>query len=171
MSVDWKKLEGQVVNNMFPLRRLLASTSYSGVFLTQSVHEQPKNLAIKFISAGAKTDSQLSLLLRASKLDHPHVLRLLPGARHKLGDMELVFVVMEYAEEDLGRILPNRVLAANEAREMLGPLLEALRYIHSKGFAHGHIKPSNITAIGNQLKLSSDTGCPFWRSAACASPG
>jgi hypothetical protein len=56
MSVDWKKFQGQVVNNMFPLRRLLANTSYSGVFLTQSAHEQPKNLAIKFISAGAKAD-------------------------------------------------------------------------------------------------------------------
>jgi hypothetical protein len=161
MRVDWKKFEGQVVNNMFPLRRYLASTSYSGVFLTQSAHEQPKNLAIKFISAGAKADSQLSLLLRASKLDHPTVLRLLPGGRHKLGDMDLVFVVMEYAEEDLGRTLPNRPLAANEAREMLGPLLGALRYIHGKGFAHGHIKPSNIMAIGNQLKLSSDAVVPF----------
>jgi len=71
-------------------------------------------------------------LLRASKLDHPTVVRLLPGGRHKLGDMDLViWWVMEYAEEDLGRTLPNRPLAANEAREMLGPLLEGTS-LHSR---------------------------------------
>jgi hypothetical protein len=44
---------------------------------------------------------------------------------------------------------------------MLGPLLDALSHIHSKGFAHSHIKPSNIMAIGKQLKLSSDTVLPL----------
>jgi serine/threonine protein kinase len=68
---------------------------------------------------------------------------------------------MEYAEKDLGQGLPDRPLSENEASEMLGPLLDALSYIHSKGFAHSHIKPSNIMAVGNQLKLSSDSVLPL----------
>jgi serine/threonine protein kinase len=75
--------------------------------------------------------------------------------------MDLVFVVMEYAEEDLGRVLHDRPFTANETREMLGPLLDALSRIHSQGLAHSHIKPSNIMAIGNQLKLSIDTVLPL----------
>ncbi len=75
--------------------------------------------------------------------------------------MDLVFVVMEYAEEDLGRVLPERGFTANETREVLGPLLDALSHHHSQGLAHSHIKPSNIVAIGNQLKLSSDTVLPL----------
>jgi eukaryotic-like serine/threonine-protein kinase len=161
MRDDWKKLEGHVVNKMFPLRKFLGSTSHSGVFLTQSGHEPPKSLAIKFISGGAKADSQVSLLQRASKLSHPHLLRLLPGGRCQLAGMDLVFVVMEYAEEDLGRVLHDRPFTANETREMLGPLLDALSYMHSQGLAHSHIKPSNIMAIGNQLKLSIDTVLPL----------
>ncbi len=39
---------------------------------------------------------------------------------------------------------------------MLPPLLDALTYLHSKGFVHSRIKPSNILAVGDQLKLSSD---------------
>ena len=161
MREDWKKFEGRVVNNMLPLRRLLESTRYSAVFLTQSGHDQPKNLAIKFIRAGARADSQTSLWYRASKLNHPNLLRLLPGGHCKLGGMDLIFVVMEYAEQNLGRVLPNRPLTANETREMLRPLLGALSYIHSEGLAHTHIKPSNIMAIGKQLKLSCDTVLAF----------
>jgi len=161
MRDDWKKLEGHVVNKMFPLRKFLGSTSHSAVFLTQSGHEPPKNLAIKFMSGGAKADSQVSLLLRASKLNHPNLLRLLPGGRCQLAGMDLVFVVMEYAEEDLGRVLPERTFTAKETREVLGPLLDALSHLHSQGLAHSHIKPSNIMAIGNQLKLSSDTVLPL----------
>jgi Protein kinase domain len=160
MSVDWKKFEGHVVNKMFPLRKFLGSTSHSAVFLTQSGHEPPKNLAIKFMSGGAKADSQVSLLLRASKLKHPNLLGLLPGGRCQLADMDLVFLLMQYAEQDLGRVLSNRPLTEKEARETLGPLLDALSYIHSNGFAHSHIKPSNIMAIDDQFKLACDTVLP-----------
>jgi protein TonB len=39
---------------------------------------------------------------------------------------------------------------------MLPPVLRALQFVHDKGFVHGHIHPSNILAIGDQVKLSSD---------------
>src|SRR5205823_1244835 len=161
MRDDWKKFEGHVLNEKFRLQRFLGSTSYGAVFLTQSPPPQPKNLAIKFITSGGNADFQASLLDRVSKLSHPNLLRLLPGARCRLADMDLLFVLMEYAEEDLGRGLHKHPLGEKEAREMLGPLLDALGYIHSKGLAHSHIKPSNVMAIDNQLKLSSDTALPL----------
>ena len=161
MTDEWKKFEGHVLNNKFPLQKLLGSTSYSAVFLTQSPPPQPKTLAIKFISSSAKADFQTSVLLSASKLRHPSLLRLLPGGRCQLAGADLVFVLMEYAEEDLGQVLPYRPLREKEAREILGTLLDALSYIHSKGFAHAHIKPSNIMAVDGQLKLSSDTALPL----------
>ena len=139
MRDDWKKFEGEVVNKLFPLRRFLGSTSHSAVFLTQSGHAQPKNLAIKFVSAGANADSQVSLLHRASKLSHPNLLGLLPGGRCRLADMDLVFVVMVYVEENLGQELPNRTFTAKESPELLAPLLDALSHIHSQGLAHSHI--------------------------------
>jgi len=157
MRDDWKKFEGQVLNEKFPLQKFLGGTSYGAVFLTQSPPPQPRNIAIKFITSGANADSQAALLDRVSKLSHPNLLRQLPGGRCRLADMDLVFALVEYAEEDLGRGLRDHALGEKEAREMLPPLLDALSYMHSKGFAHSHIKPSNIMTIGNQLKLSSDT--------------
>jgi len=43
---------------------------------------------------------------------------------------------------------------------MLRPVLDALAYIHNRGFVHGHIKPSNILASGDRVKLSADRACP-----------
>ena len=31
---------------------------------------------------------------------------------------------------------------------MLGPLIDALSYLHGEGFVHGHLKPNNILVDG-----------------------
>jgi TonB family protein len=64
--------------------------------------------------------------------------------------------VTEYAEENLAEILPDRPLTPAETGEMLGPLLDALTYLHGKGFAHGRVKPSNILVVNDRVKLSWD---------------
>ena len=40
---------------------------------------------------------------------------------------------------------------------MVLPVLDALNYLHTKGFVHGRLKPANILAIADQVKLSSDS--------------
>jgi hypothetical protein len=47
-------------------------------------------------------------------------------AAARLGNMGLIYVVMEYAEENLSQILPHRPLTPAEAREVLEPVLDAL---------------------------------------------
>jgi serine/threonine protein kinase len=161
MIDDWKKCEGQVVNNKYPLKRFLGSTKHSAVFFTQYGKLQPKNAAIKFLSAGAKADSQVSLWTRAAQLSHLSLLRLLNAGRCQLAGMDLVYVVMDYASENLGQVLPGRTLTTEETRQMLARLLDVLVYLHSKGFAHSHVKPSNVLAIGDQIKIASDTLLPL----------
>ena len=67
---------------------------------------------------------------------------------------------MEYAEEDLSQILPQRALTPAEANDLLPPLLDAVAFLHGNGFVHGGLKPSNILAVGDQLKLASDHIAP-----------
>lgn len=160
MRFSWKQYEGQVINNTFFLQQYLSGSNDSAVFLTQLAGPQSSKAAIKFILEGSSADQQLSLWRRASKLAHPNLLRLYQGGRCRLGDMDLLYVVMEYAEEDLSQVLPQRALTAAEARDMLGPVMGALADLHAQGLVHSHLKPSNILATSDQVKLSTDAVYP-----------
>src|SRR6266849_1314170 len=158
MAVTWKQFEGQIVDDEFPLEQLLASSEHSAVFLTQYGDSQPQKAAIKLIHAEPATaELLLSRWRLAAQLSHPNLLRLLDFGRCCLEDANFLYVVMEFAEEDLSQILPQRPLTPAETRDVLEPVLDVLVYLHGKGLIHGHLKPSNILATSDQLKLSSDT--------------
>ena len=156
MSESWKQWEGQIVDARFLLRRYLGGSEHSAVFLTER-GIPPQKVAIKFVQFD-ELDAELQLFRwkHAAKLSHPHLLRLYESGRCHLGDFDLLYVVMEYAEENLSQFLPQRPLTPAEARDVLTPTLQALAFLHGEGLVHGHVRPSNILAIEDQLKLSSD---------------
>ena len=157
MGRDWKQWEGRIVNS-FPLRQYLGGSDRSAVFLTERRGRDPQRAAIKLIAVNpANTANQLAQWEFAAKLSHPHLLRLFETGSCQLDSVVLLYVVMEYAEENLGQILPQRPLTPEEARDLLEPALDALAFIHGKGLVHGRLKPSNVMAAQDQLKLSSDS--------------
>jgi serine/threonine protein kinase len=93
---------------------------------------------------------------RAAQLAHPGLTRIFDGGTCRLDDLEVEYVVMEYAEENLADVLSQRPLEAGEAREMLEPLLDTLAGVHAHGYVLGHLKPSNILSVGDQVKLAGD---------------
>lgn len=158
MTEGSKQWEGQIVEGIFPLRQYLGGTDHSAVFLTEYGEGEPRKAAIKLVPADAATaDSQLANWNFAGQLSHPNLLRILRAGRCHLASNNLLYLVMEYAEENLSEILPQRALTPEETRDMLCPVLDALEYLHGKGFVHGDLKPANILASRDQLKLSSDT--------------
>jgi TonB family protein len=176
----WRKWEGRVVNEKFPLRQWLGGSDHSAVFLTARDGTGSQRAVIKLIPVEAlhrekqdkenvEEDAQLSGWADAAKLSHPHLIRLFECGRCQVDGTRLLYVVTEYAEENLAEILPLRPLSRDEAFEMLRPTAEALASLHQAGFAHGGIKPSNIMAVDNQLKISTDglrrTGeHSYWRT-------
>jgi TonB family protein len=158
MSDSWKECEGQVVNGEFPLVQHLGGSDHSVVFLTQRGKNKAEKAAIKFIQADpANAELQLSRWNQASQTSHPNLIKQFETGRCHLAGMDLLYVVMEYAQENLAQFLPERALSPAETRDMLEPFLETLTHLHGKGFVHGRIKPGNILAIDDQLKLSSDS--------------
>ncbi len=158
MSETWKRWEGQIVNGEFPLLRYLGGANHSAVFLTERRAGTLQKAAIKLILADPKgSESQLRRWEQSAKLVHPHLIRLFETGRCELEGTLLLYVVIEAAEEDLSQILPERPLSPAEVREMLPPVLDALAHIHGKGMVHGRLRPSNILAAGDQVKVSGDT--------------
>lgn len=158
MADFWKRCEGRMIEGKYPLQQFLGGTPSSGVFLTGRGGAPAEKAVIKFILAHPGTAKlHLSQWARAARLSHPNLLQLLDSGRCGLDGRDLLYVVFEYAEENLSQILPERALTAEEAREMVVPVTEALIYLHGQGLAHGHLKPSNVHAIGEQIKLSVDS--------------
>jgi serine/threonine-protein kinase len=161
---SWKRSEGRVVAERFQLLSYLAGSDDSAVFLTslQMAGGKSKEAAIKLMYAAASdAEKQLAVLKSARELNHPNLIRVFEVGRCEIAGRQLLYVVQEYAEENLSQVLPERALTPEEVREMLPPILDALQYLHGKGFAHGHLQPSNILAIADQVKLSSDALVPL----------
>jgi len=162
MADAWTEWNGHVINGEFELKKCLSGSELSAVFLTEDHGQEPQPAAIKLIAANpADAELQLTRWGLAQKVPHPHLLRILHTGRRRLtiDSHELVFAVMEYAEENLAEILALRPLTPQETREMLEPTLDALSWLHSRGFVHGHLKPANVLAEHDQLKLASDGIC------------
>jgi TonB family protein len=143
-----KEWEGREVDGL-RFGPCLGSSGLSAVFRTDRG-------VIKLLRVDP-VERQFSVLERVMALSHPHLARVLAAGRCGTG---LLYVLTEYAEEDLAQVLPVRALSVTETREMLDPILTALSYLHGHGFVHGRLKPSNVWVVDGKLKLSSDILVP-----------
>jgi TonB family protein len=173
MNENFERWEGRTVDGKFPLQTYLGGSDHSAAYLTlrQGSAGDSEKAVVKLIPAdAADAEKQLLRWKAASGLSHPNLIRIFEAGRSELDGSQLLYVVEEYAEESLSQILPERALTAEETRGMLLPLLRALQYVHDRGFVHGHIQPSNILAVADQVKLSSDslTGVDDGRRSARA---
>jgi TonB family protein len=164
-TIRSKEWEGRTISGQFPLRQWLGSSDHSSVFLSDRAGQRA---AIKLIPAGsgAQTEQRLALWRKAAALSHPNLIRVFESGHTQIDGHGVLYVVMEFADEDLSQILPQRPLAPGEVTQLLPPLLGALSYLHKQGFLHGRITPSNVLASGDQLKLSTDQVLPASASAS-----
>ena len=155
-KVDWKQWEGDIAGGEFPLEQFLGSTGGSAVFRTRTLAGEA---AIKLVPS-SKPWSLVDEWNRAGALDHPHLLRILKTGTWRKGNVPLAYLVMEYADEQLGTVLEERALSGEEARETFLPVAETLAFLHGRGLAHGRVKARNILAVKDLLKLSSESVAP-----------
>ncbi|HLY41743.1 MAG TPA: protein kinase [Terracidiphilus sp.] len=152
IRAEW---EGRLIDGRFPLLEWLGGSEDRGVFLT--VLKGIQRAAIKlFLAEDEQADAHLAQWQTTKSLSHPHLAPVLEFGRCSIEGTELVFVVTELAERVLSQFIQDRPLKITEARDILEPTLDALDYLHEKGFVHGHIKPSNILIVGGELKISGD---------------
>jgi TonB family protein len=167
MNEGWAKWEKQVINGVFPLRRSVSFSDHSAVFLTEYKAGNLPNALLKLVPAiPTLKDAQLAHWSAAATLAHPHLVPILETGRCQLGGLQFLFVVMEYAEVTLARLLTQRALTPDVLRKGMRPILTSLAFLHRKQLVHGSLKPSNILLVNQQLKLASDTVRPTGESAA-----
>jgi TonB family protein len=166
MAEGWKVWEGTTVDGRFCLEEYMGGSGHSAVFRTQFENSPA---VIKFVPPSAPFVALANTSWdSAARLSHPHLLQLIRHGRCRLGDRELLYVVLEAADEDLAQAVKDQALPPEEVQEFLPAVLEALDYLHRAGFAHAALKPSNILAVRDQLKLSPDAIRPLGTSGSGA---
>src|ERR1039458_4275158 len=163
---DWV---GSLAGGKFPLLQWIGGSEAAGVFLTER-NEPAGKAIIKLIPAEAEdAEARVSAWEAATALSHPNLIEIYAHGRCEIDGAQCLYVVTEFADEVLAEILKERPLTPEETRELLGPALDALSYLHGQGLVHSRLKPSNIVAAGDRLKLSTDglsfAGAPIRPSA------
>jgi TonB family protein len=149
-------LVGYLVGGRFTLLRWLGCSRGVETYLTE-FGDPSQRATVKLVPAGSSdAEVRMAAWLAATNLSHPNLMKVYASGRCEVDSTAMLYVVTEYADEVLAEIIPERALAPHEAREILGPAVDALAYLHAKGFVHGRLKPSNIMAVGDRLKLSTD---------------
>lgn len=106
-------------------------------------------------------------LLLSSELTHRHLAKVLD-----LGDVESgIYIATELlAGTSLQRLIAERQeLAIVQKLGILAQVCEGLGFAHSRGIAHGAVKPSNIIADHNNDVTILDLGTAKWQSFILAS--
>lgn len=171
MTTDlWRQCEGALVDGRYPLLRRLGNSAHGAAFASESGDGGKQ--VVKLIEAGdCRPETLLANWSAISKLSDPHLTRLLESGRCEIAGTQFVYAVMEWAEDNLGGVLATRPLEEVEVRDTLEPALLALGFLHSKGFVHAAIKPSNIMATGDRLLLASDSITPAGQPNRSRVPG
>jgi TonB family protein len=150
---DWKNCEGQLLDGKYPLERHVSGDEACALFLIGFA-----SAAVRIRRADAKQAASLvQHWNRVKLLRHSHLLEIDAAGVSVMAGEPVAYLVMEHAEENLAEILRDRPLTTDETREMLLQVASALDYLHSQGMTHGDLNASNIMAIGDTVKLSSES--------------
>jgi TonB family protein len=150
---DWRGCEGQLLDGRYPLERYVGGDEGNALFLIGSA-----SATVRIRRADAAHAAALvARWNRVKLLRHRHLVKINEAGTSVMAGETVAYLVMEHAEENLGEILCGRPLTADESREMLLQVAGALDYLHTRGMAHSDVRASNILAIGDTVKISSES--------------
>jgi len=151
-------LEGFEVAGLY---RIGLSVPGSGVAERQGTYETLRDgrpaLIRMFAPATAGQASELLAGFGAGqRLRHPNLLEVYDFGEASVLGTPCVYVVTERPDENLAGVLRERALDAAETRQILEGVIPALEFLHDHGYVHGRLRPSEVLACGETVKLSAD---------------
>ena len=152
----WNELEGQTIDGLYPLRRLVRSEGRSAWFETETGEPQSTPATISLTEALTDADEVMERLHAAQDLKHPNLVSIVKVGQVQVDNTLLVYAVMEHIEQSLSDVLQIQALSPEEGREVAEALVGALTAIHQKGMSHGHVEAASVLATEETVKLRSD---------------
>ncbi len=133
---------GDVVGNVYRLKRLLGSGMFGKVYVAQREDVPEHQVALKLLPrshyAGRNVERELVML---ATVGHPHVVQLKDHGTTS----DYVWLTMPvYEGETLDARLIRKPLDLREAYEIFTAVARGLEALHAAGLRHQDIKPENI---------------------------
>ena len=116
--------------------------------------EQPANVKLIGPETAEHASDLLAGFAAGQRLRHPHLLEIYDFGEVSVNGDPCVYVVTERPDENLADVLRERALDETETRQILEGVIPALEFLHEQGFVHGRLKPSEVLACGETVKLN-----------------
>jgi eukaryotic-like serine/threonine-protein kinase len=152
----WNELEGQVIDGVYPLRRLVRSEGRSAWFETETSDPRPVPATISLTEALTDADEVVARLEAAQHLNHPNLVSITKVGQVRIDNTLVVYALMEPIEQSLSDVLQSQALTADEGREVAEALVGGLTAIHQNGMSHGRVEAASVLATQETVKLRSD---------------
>ena len=152
----WNELEGQVIDGVYPLRRLVRSEGRSAWFETETSDPRPVPATISLTEALTDADEVVARLEAAQHLNHPNLVSITKVGQVRVDNTLVVYALMEPIEQSLSDVLQSQALTADEGREVAEALVGGLTAIHQNGMSHGRVEAASVLATQETVKLRSD---------------
>lgn len=154
-NLDWSQLGGVTLEGGYQVADLLLADSSTARFRIRVLGEYQRKACANFYRvSGSDAQEQLQIWERAKEFCHPGLSAPLAAGSVSLPGGELVYAVLDQADETLSGVLQKRALESEEADEILRNVARALDELHGRGFVHGCVSPDEVFAFGSSIKLS-----------------
>jgi cell division cycle 2-like protein len=152
----------------------LGGGTFSNVYLAEDVKKN--QYALKKLKVIESHKSERTKLLIEREIE---TLRLCKGHINIVELIEIVinkekqkFLVLEYCEHNLKRLIGEKPLTLLETKKLLFQLLNGLDYAHSKNIIHRDLKPDNLlVSRKGVLKIADFGSARIWERGVNLTPG
>lgn len=140
--------------NRYKTIKKLGDGTYGSV--VKAVNKQTGELvAIKILKRKYKTWEeciQLREIKSLKKLNHPNIVKL----KEVIRENDMLYLVFEFLEQNVYQLMKERQKHFPEARirNIVYQIMQGLAYMHKMGFMHRDMKPENLLAIRDTIKIA-----------------
>ncbi|KAK6147370.1 hypothetical protein DH2020_018282 [Rehmannia glutinosa] len=159
--------------SQYELLNVISKGAYGIVYRAQDMNTG-EIVAVKHEFHGLSRQTLREINILKSLPRHPSIVQFKDTI---VEDCDCVFVVMEYMENDLQRLMnvkKSRHFTLSEVKCLMKQLLEGLAFLHENGVMHRDLKPSNIliNQVRGELKIC-DFGLSrhFGKASGSYTPG
>jgi len=148
--------EGLSLGGVYTLEHWIRGDG-AGSFFAARTGEGERLLVKVAPDSGQAAEDQLALWQRARQLRHAHLLYVRDAGRTEIGGAGYVYGVFENPDEVLSSAIEQEPLSREDTRTVLEAALSALRYLHSQGLVHASVDAQHVVAVGETVKLTTDS--------------